>query len=407
MKITAQMIVSQNLGFDQKERIIYDEEIPGFGLRIRAGGSRTLIFTYKYGGMTRRIKLGKAIPEMFPQVRKDAAKLHAKVLAGDDPAQDRDDARQKAAQDAIENFKTKADEFLVFQGAKLRPRSFSETKRYLEELAKPLHAKPLSSIERRDIAGLLSSVASKRGPVSANRLQAALSKFFSWCMGEGLLESNVVIGTNKRPETPRDRILVNKETGDASELAQVWRALDDSIGGDIGKLLILTGCRNEEISALRWDEIDSDITRITLPASRTKGKRERVIPLSAPARDILTRRPRIDGWPCVFSSSPRGYKNMGEYKYQVDPKLPGMPHWVWHDLRRSVDTGLSALQVQPHIVDEIIGHKSSSKAGVRARYNHATYLGEKTAALTLWAEHVMAAVTGQSARVVPLKPNVA
>ena len=404
MKITAKSIASQNLGFGQKERIIYDEDIPGFGLRIRAGGSRVLVFTYKYGGMTRRITLGKAVPEMFPKARQTAAEHHAAVLAGKDPAQQRDDRRDKAKQDAAENFKAKLDGFLTFQGLKLRPRSMSETTRYLTELARPLHARPLSSIERRDIAGLLSTVASERGPVAANRLQASLSKFFSWCMTEGLLENNVAMGVTKRPEAPRERVLVHKETGDAAELAQVWLALDDSIGGDIAKLLILTGCRHEEISGLRWEEIDADLTRITLPASRTKGKRERVIPLSEPARVILTQRPRIDGWPTIFSSSERGYKNMGLYKPRVNARLPAdMKPWVWHDLRRSVDTGLSVLGVQPHIVDEIIGHKSTAKAGVRARYNHAQYLPEKIAALTLWAEHVMAAITGRPAKVVSLK----
>jgi integrase len=405
MKITAQTIASQNLGFNQKERIIYDEEIPGFGLRIRAGGSRTLVFTYKYGGMTRRIKLGNGLPEAFPAVRKRAAALYGQVCEGKDPAQERDDAKQRAQEDAANNFLTIAERFIADHGKKLRPRSLSETKRYLKVVAKPLHSRSVASIEKRDVASLLSAAASTRGPTAANRLQASLSKFFGWCMGEGLVEGNPVFGTNKRPETPRERILVNKKTGDVSELALVWHALDDgSVGGDIGKLLILTGCRNDEISALRWEEVDSDFTVITLPASRTKGKRERVIPLSEPAAAILKARPRIQGWPCVFSSSERGYKAMGTYKPTVDKRLsPEMAPWVWHDLRRTLDTGLGCLGVLPHVVDEIVGHKGSAKAGVRSTYNYALYLKDTSAALELWAEHLMAAVTGKSAKVVPLR----
>jgi integrase len=404
MKITAKTIGSVSLtGSGSKEKIIYDEDIPGFGLRLRAGGSRVLVFTYKHCGMTRRMTLGNAVPEAFPYVRKRAAELHAEVRLGRDPAQARDDARQKAAEQAAENFKVIADRFLLEHGITMRPRYLVETRRYLEVAAKPLHSRPISSIERRDIAGLLSAAASERGPVAANRLKSALSKMFAWSMGEGLLESNPVIGTNRRRETPRDRVLVDKDTGNVSELVAVWKALDDGIGGDIGRLLILTGCRHEEIGALRWEELDEDLTRIKLPANRTKGKRERVVPLSEPARLILSRRHQVVGWPCVFSSSGRGYKGMDPYKDEVDARLPAdMPHWVWHDLRRSVDTGLSCLGVMPHIVDEILGHKSSSKAGVRATYNYATYLPEKTAALTLWAEHLMAAITGTSAKVVPL-----
>jgi integrase len=404
MKISAKSIADAKLESNEKEKIYYDEEIPGFGLRIRSGGSRVLIFTYKIAGKTRRMHLGKAMSAAFPNVRKMAAELHAKVRLGQDPAQDRDDARAKAAQDAAESFRVIADRFLEAHGPKLRPRFRAETKRYLTDVAKPLHDVPVSKIDKRAVAALLSATASKRGDAAANRLQSALSKMFMWAIGEGLLDNNPVSGTNRRPETVRDRILVDKETGDVSELAMVWRAIDDgSTGGDIGKLLILTGCRLTEIAALRWDELDEGFTRIRLPASRTKGKRERVIPLSEPARAILMGRQRIAGWPCVFSSSPSGYTSIGQYKLVVDKRLPGIKAWVWHDLRRSLDTGLGCIGVLPHIVDEIVGHKGAAKAGVRAGYNYAVYLPEMTAALNRWAEHVMSAVTGTSQKVVPLR----
>jgi integrase len=404
MKLTAKTIDTVQIPAGKAEVICYDSAIPGFGLRILAGGSRVLVFTYKYGGMTRRMTLGRAVPEAIGAIRKAAAELHHKVRLGGDPAQVRDDARQKATQAAVENFKAIADRFLAEHGKSLRPRTLCEVKRYLEMVAKPLHGRPISTIEKRDVASLLSSVASDRGPVASNRLAAALSKMFAWSMAEGLLEANPVLGTNRRPEKARERVLVDKDTGNAAELAQVWRALDDSIAGDIGKLLILTGCRHEEISGLRWEEIDEDFTRIKLPAGRTKGKRERVIPLSQPARQILARGPRVAGWKTVFSSSERGYKDMGSYKLAVNKRLPvDMEHWVWHDLRRSVDTGLSALGIAPHIVDEILGHKSSAKQGIRATYNHHTYYAEKAIALKVWAEHVMAAVSGEPAKIVPIR----
>jgi hypothetical protein len=69
-----------------------------------------------------------------------------------------------------------------------------------------------------------------------------------------------------------------------------------------------------------------------------------------------------------------------------------------------VATGLSRCVGQPpHVVEAVLNHQSGSKRGVAGIYNLNTYLPEKTAALTLWAEHLMAAVTGTSAKVVPLR----
>jgi hypothetical protein len=68
-----------------------------------------------------------------------------------------------------------------------------------------------------------------------------------------------------------------------------------------------------------------------------------------------------------------------------------------------VATGLGKLGVLPHVVEAVLNHQSGSKAGVAGVYNLNTYLPEKTAALTLWAEHLMAAITGTPAKVVPLR----
>ena len=52
------------------------------------------------------------------------------------------------------------------------------------------------------------------------------------------------------------------------------------------KLLLLTGCRRDELGKLRRLEISSDGT-VTIPASRSKNKKSFVIPLPTQARDIL------------------------------------------------------------------------------------------------------------------------
>jgi hypothetical protein len=81
--------------------------------------------------------------------------------------------------------------------------------------------------------------------------------------------------------------------------------------------------------------------------------------------------------------------------------------WRLHDLRRSVATGMAEIGTQPHIIEAVLNHVSGHKAGVAGVYNRATYLPEKTAALTQWAEHLQAVVTGEPAKVVPMRSATA
>ena len=78
--------------------ILFDDSLAGFGLRIRAGGSRTWIFQYKLGPQHRQITLGK-YPALQPaQARKTAAKLHAEVRLGNDPAAAKAEKQVRAAE---------------------------------------------------------------------------------------------------------------------------------------------------------------------------------------------------------------------------------------------------------------------------------------------------------------------
>jgi len=82
----------------------------------------------------------------------------------------------------------------------MKPRSYEETKRHLENHWKPLHGLALASIGRANVAAQVSTIAKENGPVAANRSRASLSAFFRWAIGEGLCDRNPVAGTNKQEE---------------------------------------------------------------------------------------------------------------------------------------------------------------------------------------------------------------
>ena len=203
--------------------------IPGFGIRLREGGSRTWIFQYKLGPKQRRLVLGKTSAVKAGAAREIASKLHAKVKLGGDPAAEKAISKTRAG----DTFGKLIKQYLEYQKGNLRERSYEEVERHLETHAKPLHALPAITIDQRTIADRLNTVAKASGAVASNRTCSSLSALFGWAMREGLAASNPAANTNKREEKSRDRILSDVE------LRAIWQSLEDDQYSTIVKLLML------------------------------------------------------------------------------------------------------------------------------------------------------------------------
>ncbi len=378
------------------DHVWWDDDIAGFGIRLRAGGSRTWIYRYRIGSKQRSLILGSAKSVPLSLARKNAAELEARVRLGGDPAS----VRQTAKLEADNTFGVLAAQYLEARRSKIRPATYSELVRYLNKCAKSLHRTPIAALSQRNIANLLNAVAKESGDVTANRLRAALSGFLGWVIREGirLPEGNIASYTNKREEKSRERVLSD------AELKAIWTACPDNGFGGVLKLLILTGQRKSEIGLLRWDEVHDE--QIVFPPNRTKNGRVHVVPLSDPTHAILSQF-RRDGRQCVFGRYDTGFQGWNAAKLALDAQITNaakpLAHWTIHDLRRTVATRMAELGVPPHIVEAVLNHVSGHKGGVAGIYNRATYDKEKREALNLWAEHVMATVEGRAATVVPLK----
>jgi integrase len=376
--------------------VFFDDDIAGFGLRIRDGGSRTWVYRYRVGKKQYGITLGSATSVPLALARENAGQLEAKVRLGGNPASEKHAARAAAGT----TVGALVRQYLEARARDWRPNSLREHRRYLLVYAKPLHTTPINTISQHSIAVLLDNVAKKAGDVTSNRLRSSLEAFVGWAIRQGvrLPEGNIVSYTGKRKETSRDRVLSD------GDLKAIWTACDD--GTDYGacvRLLMLTGQRKAEIGALRWEELHDG--RIELPGARTKNKRPHIVPLSAPAAAILAPF-RMAGRVHVFGrNDTAGFRGWAASKRRLDRRLSksGISPWVIHDLRRTAATRMAELGVQPHIVEAVLNHVSGAKAGVAGIYNRAAYDKEKRAALTLWAEHVLAVVEGRAATVVSMK----
>src|SRR6516165_12364839 len=205
MRLITAAIEGLKLDTGVVDKIVFDDDVPGFGIRVRASGARTWIFQYKIGGRTRRLVLGQVSAIKLAKARDIASELHAKVRLGGDPASE----KREKVQRALDTFGSLADRFL--EQYRARPRTKNEVSRHLQKYAAPLHSSPVDSITLRDIADLLGKIDKASGGVTANRVRASLSTCFSWAVREGLAPSNPVANTNKREERARDRVLSNDE----------------------------------------------------------------------------------------------------------------------------------------------------------------------------------------------------
>lgn len=398
MKLTSTTIKKLSLPHGVADRTFWDDEIGGFGLRLRAGGSARWIVQYDLGGKTKRVTLGTTALVDPGAARARARDLLAQVRLGGDPAADK---RRRHAQ-ASETFGALLPRYFIVRQGDCRHSTYKQIERRLTKLARPLHPLPLTSIDRRAISSLLGAIAVNNGPTAATNAHGTLSGYFSWLIGEGLLDDNPMIGANKpKPRPSRERMHT------VGELRTLWAALDDDDYGDIIKLLIYTGLRRGEIGGLRWSEIDLDAATADIPGARMKNGLPHLLALSPPVLAILRKRQR-DGRDIVFGKGGTGFQGWSWGRRKLDAAIGGeRPDWTLHDFRRLVSTVMhDQLGIAPHVVERVIAHVQGGVAGV---YNKAEYAVERRRALERWAAWVDEMITGVPAtgEVVSLRRAIA
>ena len=271
MKLTDTNVSKLALPPGKTDAFFWDDDVTGLAVRLRSGGAKpTWVFQYRSGYRSRRMTLGAVSAMSASAARARAIQLYAQVKAGGDPASE----KAKATAEQGETFLASLNVYLKRQAERLRRRSFLEVRRHLVTHCKPLHKTPLAEIGRTDIARVVSHLADSAGKVTANRIGSSCAAFFGWVIREGLVDNNPAATLNKQVETSRSRTLSD------SELRTIWKATGATDQyGSIVRLVLLTGCRREEVGGLVWSEIDFDSATITLPPERTRTKREHIVPL--------------------------------------------------------------------------------------------------------------------------------
>lgn len=354
--------------------VVWDAEIPGFGVRISPRGRRSFLFRYRVGGGRRgrdREPVIGVYGALTPdEARKIARAWAAEVAAGGDPAQTRAQVRDAPTMSEV------FDRYLA-EHAELhkKPASVIEDRRVIATFLRPeLGAMKVGEVTRAAVSRLHREKAET--PYSANRMLALLSKVFNLAEAWELRPdgSNPCRHVARFKEHRRERFLSEKDAARlGAVLAQVERGELRSADGwtpspevvPIIRLLIFTGARRGEVLGLRWEWIDLKAGRARLPDSKTGAK---VLFLAPPAVEILSELWRTSDRPEVFPGR-TGAPPLTALKraWPVIRETAELPGVRLHDLRHSFASVGAAAGLSLPMIGALLGHR---EVATTARYAH-------------------------------------
>lgn len=392
----------------------WDKSLPGFGVRVAPGGTRTFTVLYRLHGKLKRRSLG-SLPPMrssdLASVWERARDILHEVKEGRDPF---------APEPGTLTVKELVKRFLE-ESTHLRPTTRREWTRILQNRVIPKFGpRPATEVPWREWVAFLQDVAAHpqragygRAESSANRIKTVCGCVYSWGREVGLLEYSPFAGRKALyKENPEHRVLSNEE------LRAVLLACDTVPNdvADLVRLLLLTCTRLSMVLGMTRAEVDADRLLWRVPPDRVgnKNAREHLVPLAKPALAIIKRRLAAHEEEWVFPSTrdrhtPRAwsnpYKALAAFQSRVDAtfrKLTGkseaMSPWTLHNLRHTAATHLSEdLKVASVVVTRLLAQTPPGAAITRI-YDRSELLDERRATLVAWASWLDRVKAGGGAR---------
>jgi integrase len=365
------------------------------GLRVAVfpSGTKSFIHRYRRNGASKKDTFGSVASLGLAEARRQVTAARARLERDIAPL-----PTQRALQggDAIP---TAVAQFLALHvRRKNRPSSIQAAERVFRRDVLPAWRHlSVQSVTRRDVIELIESIAVDR-PYLANRVRELLHKFFEWLRGRDVLMVNPVSGVERpHQEEKRQRWLTD------DEIRALWLACEhEGAFGQAFKLLLCLGARRNEVSHMKFSELDEERRLWTLPAERSKNGRKHELPLSDQAWALIQGRPRYADCGYVFTADGRRpVIGWGRVKRRLSARA-GIPEegWRLHDLRRTAAVGMQRLGVPPPVIEAALGHAFK---GILAVYQVHDYADEVRIALQRWADRIDELVSGEPAKVVRLR----
>ena len=359
MELTKKAIDGFTYQGDGKSRDVrWDGALPGFGVRIYPSGQRSFVLSFRAAGRKRLLVLGRCGPLNVDLARNRARRHLSALLDGKDPQ----GPRQAEALGS-----TMAELCRVYMERHgSRKLSRGDDQRRIDHYILPKWRNlKLQAIGRAEIAALHHKIG-KRAPYEANRVLALVRKMINCARQWGLLEEgrpNPATGIALHPEKPRERWLTTEE------LPCLAKAVDEETNTYVRGALwlyLLTGARQNELLAARWDGIDWQ--RKELRLGETKAGSPHCVPLSGPAVAVLKSLPRQDGNPYILPGAKAGQHLVNIAKpWGKIRRRAGIEDVRLHDLRRTVGRSLAQAGSDLHLIGQVLNHSNLGTGAIYGR----------------------------------------
>ena len=375
MKLTKRAIdAATYTGTGNARCVLWDDVVPGFGLRLFPSGRKAFVLSYRVDGRKRLLTIGAYGVLTLDQARTAARTELAKVETG---AADPLEQRQRAAQG--ETVAALCEAYME-RYAKPQKRSWTEDQRRIKARILPVWGSlKARAVRRSDVAALHTRIGTKEGkPYEANRVRELVARIFELGRQWGFVPEDMTnpgTGIDDYKEAKRDRWITPEEL---PRLAQAINEEPNERARHALWLYLLTGARKSELLTARWAAVSFERAELRLPETKTGGVH--YIPLSGPALALLRQIPRADGNPFIFpgrgprgataeerASAPTHLVNIDKPWRRVR-KAAGVEDVRLHDLRRTVGSWLAQSGNSLHLIGRVLNHSNASTTQVYARF---------------------------------------
>lgn len=338
---------------EQGQKTYFDDGLPGFGIRVSQGGSKSFVVVF---GKERRLKtIGR-----YPDIGLADARRAAKKVQGDVAT-----LGTGRVHTPIISFERAKERFLADAEVRTKPSTYRSYKRLLR--CHFSYEKYLNELTRADIMGAIEPL--RPTPSEQQHAFVAIRTMMNWCVKQGIIETSPVPRLTFKTAA-RTRILAD------NELKIVWNRAEE-YGypyGSIVQLLMLTGQRRGEIAGLRRSWIENN--EIVFPAGFTKNNREHRIPFGPVTQAVLDALPSDKDLLFPSRVSPdRPFSGWSKTKRAFDRPIC-VADYTLHDLRRTYSSNMARLGAPIHVTEKLLNHVSGTVSGIAAVYNRYNYFHE-------------------------------
>ena len=365
----------EGLPAGERETVFWDRELSGFGVRVYPSGSKVYLVQTRHGGKSRRVTIGRHGLLTAEQARRKAAEVIASIKAGEEPCRSGSASPSATGPTLAEVAERYMREHVA---VRCKPTTAKAYRDALERLLLPeLGSLPLGAIGRDRVAALHYRL--HKTPNMANRVVDMLARLFYMAEAWGVAPEggNPCRFVKKYRSRSCERFLSEQEfRGLGRVLSEVESEGKVSRSGVAAfRLLMLTGCRRNEILTLRWEDVNLGAGEISLRDAKT-GARQ--VALSPAARKVLLALPRKVDNPWVIAG-PESGRHLSDLNspWLVVRKRAGLEDVRIHDLRHSFASRALALGESLTMIGKLLGHR---QVQTTARYAHLARESVKTSA---------------------------